>query len=125
MTWAKAPDVGHPDFDQGFGRLDLTLLLPNPNASAARRILFDDVASDSPDALASDVAPGDPRRIFRKYEVDVNPQGTPALIFALAWTDPPGSGVMNDLQLAVQMPDGRWHYGNEDHKPPDAARRSM
>src|SRR5205085_7196803 len=37
--------VGYPDFDQGFGRLDLSSLLPHPHAPARRRLYFADVAN--------------------------------------------------------------------------------
>jgi hypothetical protein len=44
-------DVGYPDFDQGYGRLDLSTLLPCAGAPAGRAMSYVDIANDSAEAL--------------------------------------------------------------------------
>ena len=113
---AHAPSIGYPDFDQGFGRLDLSTILPVAGASQSRALVFDDVANGSTDALESNLAPDATRVSFRRYTITVTVGGTEPLRITVAWTDPPGNGVQNDLQLAVRTPGNTWHYGNELHR---------
>lgn len=122
-----APPIGYPDFDQGFGRLDLATLLPTADAPAGRTILFDDVPNeDSGRTLTSGVLPDDPRHSLRRYTFAVAPGAVDALRITLAWTDMPGSDLQNDLQLLVTTPGNKQIVGNPDHKldrlfgPPDA-----
>lgn len=120
-----APPIGYPDFDQGYGRLDLATMIPHPAAPAGRAILCAEVANDdAAESLTSGLAPGSPGRSQRRYAFQVAASGDPLRV-ALSWTDAPGSGVQNDLQLLVTAPDGRQILGNPDHKldrlfgPPD------
>jgi subtilisin family serine protease len=106
---------GYPDFDQGFGRLDLSTVLPHDEAPAGRRLAFVDVANDSPDALESRALAGSGRRSERSYSVRVPQGAADPLRFVLTWTDPPGVGVQNNLQLEVVTPDGRTQLGNAEH----------
>ena len=110
-TWA---DVGYPDFDQGFGRLDLSTLLPHEKAPPGRRIALVDVANDSADALESYAAFDGDRKSGRSYVVTVA-AGDDPLRIVLAWTDPPAGSVQNNLNLNLIDPDGTHHLGNIDH----------
>ncbi|MFI1828857.1 S8 family serine peptidase [Streptomyces sp. NPDC020412] len=109
-------DLGYPDFDQGFGRLDLTIVLPTPDAPADRRLVWADLPDTDPDALEAFADPDGTRRGSRTYRLTV-PDGphTDDLRIVLAWTDRPGSAVQNNLDLAVTTPDGTIHVGNEEH----------
>lgn len=90
-----AGEIGYPDFDQGFGRLDLAPLLPAEEDGELRhRFAFDDVANDGDDALVSGTA--------RSYALFVR-DGTPApLVITLAWTDLPDKQAQNSLALTVK-----------------------
>ncbi|MGY3684776.1 S8 family serine peptidase [Streptomyces sp. TE33382] len=112
----SAQDLGYPDFDQGFGRLDLTLVLPTPDAPADRRIVWADLPDADPGALEAFADPEGTRRGSRTYRLTV-PDGphTDDLRVVLAWTDRPGNAVQNNLDLAVTTPDGTIHVGNEEH----------
>ncbi|WP_217561000.1 S8 family serine peptidase [Streptomyces sp. GbtcB6] len=111
-----AQDLGYPDFDQGFGRLDLTTVLPTPDAPADRRLVWADLSDTDPDALEAFADPEGTRHGSRTYRLTV-PDGhhTDDLRVVLAWTDRPGSAVQNNLDLAVTTPDGTIHVGNEEH----------
>ncbi len=98
---AGEDQVGHPDFDQGFGRLDLRpLLTPTPKQTLA----FVDVANDSKDAVAN--------KKTRSYSTTI--AEAELLIVTLVWTDPPGKDVQNQLTLDVVSPDGTFK-GNAEH----------
>jgi serine protease AprX len=107
-------DVGYPDFDQGFGLLDLATILPTATASPRRKLVFTDVANDAPEALESRAELGGPRRALRAYRVTVPDGATEPLTVTLAWTDPPGVFVQNLLRLDVTPPDGRFLIGNPE-----------
>jgi serine protease AprX len=106
-----AAQIGYPDFDQGFGRIDLSAILPD----GARRLTFVDVANDSQLALESRVPAGAPRKAFRTYTLTVA-DGDPApLVITLTWTDPPGNDIQNNLQLDVRGPNELFLVGNATH----------
>ena len=111
-----AQDLGYPDFDQGFGRLDLTTVLPTPDAPADRRLVWADLSDADPGALEAFADPEGTRHGSRTYRLTV-PDGTHTddLRVVLPWTDRPGSAVQNNLDLAVTTPDGSMHVGNEEH----------
>jgi hypothetical protein len=120
-----APPIGYPDFDQGYGRLDLATILPHAAAPAGRAILHREVANDDPgEALTSGLAPGSIGYSQRRYVFEVAASDDPLRV-ALSWADAPGVGVQNDLLLLVTGPDARQIPGNPDHKldrvfgPPD------
>jgi hypothetical protein len=122
---ATAPPIGYPDFDQGYGRLDLTMLVPHPGAPAGRAILFAEVRNDdAAEALTSGLSPGSPGHSMRRYAFKVDAADDPLRV-ALCWTDYPGVGVQNDIQLLVTMPGGDQILGNPEHQldrmfgPPD------
>jgi subtilisin family serine protease len=108
-------DVGYPDFDQGFGRVDLSSVLPNANASAARRIEAVDVLTIDPLALESRAPEDSPRVAARTYSTSVGAGATEPLRIVLTWTDREGEGVQNSLQLDMRGPGGLRVVGNALH----------
>ena len=98
-------DVGQPNFHQGFGRLDLQQTLPNSN-NADLRMVFTDVDRQAQGALNSSVAAKS--QWVRKLVVE---SGLP-LVVTLAWTDKPGHGLQQNLDLIVVKPDGSKILGN-------------
>jgi subtilisin family serine protease len=111
---AKGPRaVGYPDFDQGYGRLNLREIIPI-DAVQQNNIVWVDVPSDDPGALESGAAEGAGRAPFARYAFNVAAGATRQLRITLAWTDPPGNDIQNDLQLRVQLPDGNIRLGNDE-----------
>jgi serine protease AprX len=106
--------VGFPDFDQGYGRLDLASVLPHSNAPPGRRLFWDDVRNDSADALESRSLVSDGHRAVRRYRLEVLDSAEPLRV-VLTWTDPPAAAVQNNLHLDVGTPAGRV-VGNADHR---------
>jgi serine protease AprX len=104
--------IGFPDFDQGFGRVDLTNILPHDGAPAGRRLEYDDVRQDSPKALTSRGS------VLAQQSYRFTLAATPAepLRVVLTWTDWPSDGVQNNLQLKLTQPDGTAVFGNPEHK---------
>lgn len=101
-------EIGFPDFDQGFGRLDLASVLPGPPpVSPRRKLLFVDWSKDSDEALISrpqDLA-GRQLKKSRTYCVTVAGEPTEPLQVVLTWTDWPSSHVQNNLHLEVTGPE--------------------
>jgi serine protease AprX len=104
--------IGYPDFDQGFGRVDLSTILPHDGAPAGRRLEYDDVRQESPKALTSRGAV----LAQQSYSFTVPDGAAGPLRAVLAWTDWPSDGVQNNLQLKLTPPDGVPVYGNPDHR---------
>jgi subtilisin family serine protease len=104
--------IGYPDFDQGFGRVDLSTILPHDGAPPKRRLEFDDVAQDSPKALASRGSV----LAQQSYKFTVADGATGPLRAVLAWTDWPSDGVQNNLQLKLTPPGVAPVYGNPEHR---------
>lgn len=119
VPWSRAPDdepeCGYPDFDQGFGRIDLSTLLPDGESPARRGIVFVDVASGHEDALESRAPAGDAHKAIHRYRVSVPADAHEPLRIVLAWTDYSVRSVQNALALDVQGPDGLRRRGNEEH----------
>lgn len=105
--------VGSPDFDQGFGLLDLSTMLPT-DACKDRRIAVVDVRNSDARALQSRAPEDSPRRPSRTYRLRVTGSEDPLRV-VLTWTDPAGRGVQNNLQLEVIDPNGASIPGNVDH----------
>lgn len=106
--------IGFPDFDQGFGRLDLATIIPSSaGASPRRRLLFADVSRDSPDALTS--RPREALPQSKTYCVEVSPDATEPLQVVLVWTDWPSSHVQNNLHLDVRA-EALVVSGNPEHR---------
>jgi len=91
----RTKKIGYPDFDQGFGRVDISALFSG-------RLTFVDVPNDSPLALESRVPPGSARKSSRTYKLTVAAGAPAPLVITLAWTDPPGNDLQNNLQLDVR-----------------------
>jgi subtilisin family serine protease len=115
-TAGSPTDFGFPDFDQGFGRIDLASVLPNPKSSEKHRLEFADVANDSADALESRAAVGSARKPLRTYTATVAEGAKEPLRIVLTWTDLAGSGVQNDLGLEIVQPGGKRISGNAEHQ---------
>ncbi|MET4196878.1 S8 family serine peptidase [Bradyrhizobium sp. LA6.12] len=121
-----APEIGYPDFDQGFGRLDLRTIVPGPELPAGRTIAMIEVANEAGDALESGLALGAPGFSVHRYRMRLAAEAAGDLVVTLCWTDAPGNGVQNDLQLALLKPNGEQIVGNPDHRygrgfaPPDS-----
>ncbi len=98
-------EVGQPNFHQGFGRLNLGLTLPSPN-NQDFRLVFTDVDRKAAAALNSGIAAKSKRS--RKVGVE---SGLPLLV-TLAWTDKPGHGLQQNLDLTLVKPDGTKILGN-------------
>ncbi len=111
-----APDYfGYPDFDQGFGRVDVSAVLPSPDAPN-RKLEWDDVPNDHPDkALESRPVAGGPRRAMRTYRITASEDAGEPLCVVLAWTDPAANWVQNNLELVVEAPSGARTRGNAEH----------
>jgi serine protease AprX len=105
-------EIGYPDFDQGFGRVDLSTILPHDGAPAGRRVEFDDVRQDSPKALTSRGS----ILAQQGYRFTVAAGAASPLRVVLAWTDWPSDGVQNNLQLKLTPPGGAPIYGNPEHR---------
>jgi hypothetical protein len=107
-------EIGFPDYDQGFGRVDLTNVLPHDGAPAKRRLEYDDVRGDSSRALASRSAPGT-LAASNAYRLTVVDGAKEPLRVVLTWSDWPSDGVQNNLHLKVTAPGGAPVYGNPEH----------
>jgi hypothetical protein len=107
--------VGYPDFHQGFGRVDLSRILPHPEAPPSRKLLFDDVRNDSGRALRSHALTGQAKD-KRDYVVTVPEATTEPLRIVLTWTDHPGNSIQNNLNVFVDGPNGSFFIGNSEHQ---------
>jgi serine protease AprX len=107
-------DFGYPDFDQGFGRVDLATVLPGTGASNKRRLEVVDVPTTAPEALESRAPEDSPRTAVRTYTATVEAGSEEPLRVALSWTDREGEGVQNNLQLDVRGPDALRAPGNAE-----------
>jgi serine protease AprX len=105
-------EIGYPDFDQGFGRVDLSNVLPHDGAPAGRRLEYDDVRQDSAKALASRGSV----LAQQTYGFTVTNGGSSELRIVLAWTDWPSDGVQNNLHLKLTPPGATPVYGNSEHR---------
>jgi hypothetical protein len=120
-------EIGHPDFEQGFGRINLSNVMPLDHCPA-RKLYMEDVLKNTPEALAARRPVGADRKSKRHYKFrrDDTSQGPVKVV--LAWTDEPGRFVQNDLQLSVKIPGGEKQLGNNQHRafaPPWAAAAGM
>jgi serine protease AprX len=104
--------TARPNVHQGYGRLDLRRTLPLPNNPEGFRLLFVDVARESPQALHSQ----DSQRVQWRRDVHVA-AGLPLRV-TLAWTDLPEKGLQQDLDLTVVTPGGTQLLGNADWPKP-------
>jgi subtilisin family serine protease len=114
--------IGFPDFEQGFGRIDISSIIPDVANPSPRRLLFADVANDSADALESRAPVGGARKSTRTYKLKIAAGAKAPLVVTLAWTDPPGNDLQNNLQLDLRGQGDILLIGNANHvfmKDPD------
>lgn len=96
--WLAGPDStadhgNQPNYHQGFGRVDMTRSLPDM-INPAQRLEFIDNWQDPGTQLGSDQR--------RRWVIGVAP-GT-ELRLCLAYTDPPGRSIQNNLNMLVEVP---------------------
>jgi len=96
------PDIGEPNFHQGFGLMSLARTIPVDGSAFS--LLFDDIRNADPQAL---IPSGNPRW-SRTISVGVNQP----LSCTLAWTDPGARGLQSDLDLVLIDPGGKRYLGN-------------
>jgi len=126
IPWSRDPaseaQCGYPDFDQGFGRIDLGRLIPHAASPKGHALGLVDVQAEGADALEARAPEGAPHKAIHSYAFKV-PNGAGELRIVLAWTDYSARSVQNLLKLDVRGPEGwRWR-GNEKHcwlQPPEA-----
>jgi len=99
-------EIGQPNFHQGFGRLDLKRTLPVPGNAEGFRLLCEDI--DRKDAKALNKGVSGKGRWARRVGVE---KGMPLRV-TLAWTDKPGKGLQQDLDLIITLPGGKKMVGN-------------
>jgi serine protease AprX len=106
------PWFGYPDFDQGFGLVNLSRLIPHKDGGKLR-MAFADVPNNSADALASRQPDNAERRSSRNYRLTLGENSGPLQV-VLSWTDAPGPYVKNVLFLDVKGPNVAL-VGNHQH----------
>lgn len=99
---ATADHARHPNFHQGFGRIDMRRSLPLPGDP--RRLLFVDSWQDGSLQLS---------RTGERYRWEFDLAGGGELRLCLVWTDPPGRALQNNLNLFLETPTGVKAHGNE------------
>jgi len=109
----RIPSAGYPDYDQGYGLLDLSLLF-KANGDTVAGFICADVASNSREGLASRMAPNAVIRSQHLIRFSVPAGASGPLRVCLTWTDLPGKHLQNNLQLDLQIPDGTYRLGNDE-----------
>lgn len=103
-------DIGFPDFDQGFGLVNLDNLVNSRTVALHIR----DIYNNTNDALESRAEPGGVIKSKRDYNFSV-PDNAGDIAITLTWIDEPARGIQNNLQLALQPFGKDWVLGNHDH----------
>lgn len=106
------PIPGYPDFDQGFGLLDLSRLFGQGGVTPG--VICVDVANDSAHGVASRMQPGSVIKSFKTFRFTVPDKAVDPVRICLTWIDLPGKRLQNNLQLDVGLPDGDTELGNKD-----------
>lgn len=126
VPWTRAAEdereFGYPDFDQGFGRIDISTLLPHSAGPKRHGIGLVDVSEKDDDALESRAPTDATHRAIHTFGVTVPAKAKEALRIVLAWTDYSVRGTQNVLALDLQGPGGLRKRGNEEHawlRPPE------
>jgi hypothetical protein len=93
-----------PDEFQGYGRIQLSNVLPLAGFTPEGMQLFMEDQVQMTDGAA------------RLYEIDVTSSSRP-LVFTVSWYDPPnvlwsGRAVLNDIDVSLVSPSGQVYYGN-------------
>ena len=102
--------IGFPDFDQGFGLVDLSKLLNEKTI----QLHFTDIFNTDDKALVSRAELGGPIKSAREYVIEIT-DSSQDLSVTLCWIDPPARGIQNNLQLSIKMPSNEWRLGNMEH----------
>ena len=87
-----------PNINQGFGRVDVGAIVGPSGANGLLMLQDEGAALDTGEE--------------RSFTVNV-PVGAAALKVTLVWTDPPGEGLQNDLDLIVSNASGAERHGNQ------------
>lgn len=127
IPWAREPDsetqCGYPDFDQGFGRIDLASLIPHPASPKGHDLGLLDIPAEDADALEARAPEGAVHKAIHIYAFKVLSGAKEPLRIVLAWNDYSARCIQNLLKLDVRGPEGRRWRGNEEHRwllPPEA-----
>ena len=88
---------GYPDFDQGFGLLDLSRLFGQGGATPG--VICVDVANDSAHGVASRMQPGSVIKSFKTFRFTIPDPAVDSVRICLTWIDLPGKRLQNNLQL--------------------------
>jgi len=120
LPWRRpqedAARYGYPDFDQGFGRLDLAAVLPGPHAPAGRRTWLADVRNDCDGALEARAPSTEPRhKAACQYRFTVADGEPRPLRLVMTWSDYQEAAVQNCLSLELKGPGGMRVRGNDRH----------
>ena len=102
--------VGFPDFDQGFGLVNLSKLLNERTIG----LTYADIFNTNEKALESRAPLGGLVKSSREYTFEIT-NSNQELSITLTWIDPPAKGVQNNLQLSVKPPSNEWKLGNMEH----------
>ncbi len=101
--------VGHPNFNQGHGRLDLGVLFGKDAIGELPKVLVRDIARTHAEALYQNTAlaavVGHPGAFGATVRVKAGARRP--LRVTLAWTDRPGRGLQQDLDLLIRTPTER------------------
>jgi serine protease AprX len=106
---------GYPDFNQGFGRIDLRALLPHPRTPKGYRASFRDIPDEDPEAVERGAPVGSKYKAAHSYRVTVPAGAKQPLRIVLAWSDRSVRGLQNQLKLDVTGPGGLRRRGNDEH----------
>lgn len=91
-----------PNYHQGYGAVYLPLAVPNPHGPNFELDFYDNWQTP---ASYFTVTGG-----RRRFSFDLHGGGE--LRITMAYTDPPGRALQNNLNLFLQLPDGSKQYGN-------------
>jgi serine protease AprX len=103
-------EVGFPDFDQGFGLVNVNNLLNTQTV----KLYYADIYNKDDKALESRSPAGGIIKSYRDYAFEISGDNGD-LSITLCWTDIPAKGIQNNLQLSLKTPSGKWEIGNGDH----------
>jgi hypothetical protein len=93
---SEAGDI--PNVNEGFGRVDVAAVTGPLTASQRLELKHEQTALDTGDEETTSVTV---------------PTGASLLKVTLVWTDPPGEGLQNDLDLIVRTSNGKERHGNQ------------
>jgi hypothetical protein len=104
-----------PNFNSGWGLVDLagSIIIPGPNPNGG----FGGggpLKQGGSDTVVISIPEGRKSLGEGKGAEDVAPTGLgPTFKITLVWTDPPGAGLQNDLDLIVRAANGQERHGNK------------